>query len=152
VLFGHGVYSERLYSTIASATAADIFDRLWTLEEWVGIVGATDTDTAEPELIVMVRRMTDIRKPILRSTAIYHDLRIAGDDAYELFEMVATRFGTSFEGFDWPKYFPNETQIGPLWRLAEKLGHDETKWRRLTVGHLLAVIQRGVWFEPEDSN
>jgi len=144
--------ADTVRNVIASATAADIFDRLWTPEEWVGIVGATDTDTAEPELIVMVQRMAGTCKPILRSAAIYHDLRIAGDDAYELFEMVATRFGTSFEGFDWPKYFPNETQIGPLWRLAEKLGHNETKWRRLTVGHLLAVIQRGVWFEPEDPN
>jgi hypothetical protein len=96
--------------------------------------------------------MSDGRKPIPRSTAIYHDPRIAGDDAYELFEMIVKRFGTSFEGFQWPTYFPDETQIGPLWWLAEKLGHHETKWKRTTVGHLLAVIECGAWFEPEPSN
>src|ERR1700722_20063525 len=100
----------------------------------------------------MVQRIADTRKPIPQSAALYHDLGIAGDDAVELFEMIMARFGTSFKGFCWPTYFPNETQTGPLWRLAEKLGHHETKWHRLTVGHLLAVIERGVWFEPENSN
>jgi len=112
----------------------------------------TDVDAAEPELIVMLRRVLDSRQRILRSATVYHDLRISGDDAYELFEMITARFGTSFAGFNWATYFPNETQTGPIWRLAERLGHHETKWQRLTVGHLLAVIERGSWFEPESSN
>jgi hypothetical protein len=66
--------------------------------------------------------------------------------------MIAKRFGTSFEGFEWPTYLPNETQIGPGWWLAEKLGHHGTRWKRITVGHLLAVIEHGSWFEPEPSN
>jgi hypothetical protein len=108
----------------------------------------TDADAAEPELVAMVQRMKCNHKQVPRSAAIYHDLRIAGDDAWELFEMIADRFGTSFTGFDWPTYFPNETQMGPIWWLAERLGHHETKWHRLTIGHMLAVIERGAWFEP----
>jgi len=111
----------------------------------------TDSDRIEPELVAMLRKFTGRRKLITPSTAIYHDLRIAGDDAWELFEMIAARFDTKFDGFDWPIYFPNETQIGPVWWLAEKLGHHETKWRRLTIGHLQAVIERGAWFSPEET-
>src|ERR1022692_3357026 len=67
-----------------------------------------------PELIAMVQRIVGHRNPIPRSAAIYQDLQFTGDDAYELFEMISARFGTSFQGFDWPAYFPNETEVGPL--------------------------------------
>ena len=111
----------------------------------------TDIDIVEPEVVVMLQKFAGHRRSITRSAAIYHDLRIAGDDVSELFDMITARFGTSFEGLYWPTYFPNETQIGPVWWLAERLGHHETKWRHVTVGHLLAVIARGSWFDTVES-
>jgi len=109
------------------------------------------SDIAEPELIAMVQRITRSRKTISRSAAIYQDLGIAGDDAYELFGMISARFGTSFQGFDWPSYFPNETE-GLFFYWAAKMGLRDKKRRTLTVGHLLAVIERGTWFEATPSN
>lgn len=115
----------------------------------------TDADTAEPELIAMVQRIVGHRNPIPRSAAIYQDLQFTGDDAYELFEMISARFGTSFQGFDWPAYFPNETEVGPLsyWAAYRTTKFDllDTARPTITIGHLLTVIERGAWFEPASS-
>ena len=99
------------------------------------------------ELLAMIQRVSGRKKPIPRSAALYQDLQIAGDDAYELFEMVAARFGTSFAGFDCQTYFPNESEALPLY-LASRLGFRDRKIPPLTVEHLLAVVERGTWFDP----
>lgn len=112
----------------------------------------TTANAAEPELVAMLQRIGGKPRPIPRTAAIYHDLQIGGDDAYELLEMVAKRFDISFSGLDWAKYFPNETEMGPITYWSLKLGFRDTKHRRITVGHLLDVIERGAWFEPDHSN
>jgi hypothetical protein len=111
----------------------------------------TSVTVAEPELIAMIERIAGRRKSISHSTAIYQDLRIAGDDAFELLEMISARFGTSFQGFDWRAYFPDELEAG-LFHWGAILGIRDTKRRTLTVGHLLAVIERGAWFEATSSD
>ena len=80
------------------------------------------------------------------ATRIYRDLIIAGDDAAELLESIHKEFGTRFEGFVFQKYFPSETEALPL-RLGKLLGLESRK-HALTLGHLVAVIQKGSWFEP----
>lgn len=77
-------------------------------------------------------------------TALFHDLSIAGDDAWELLEAVHQQSGTAFGDMCFSDYFPNE---------AAALGFCFFPWRRrskrrLTIAHLERVIQRGVWFEP----
>jgi hypothetical protein len=103
----------------------------------------------------MVQRIVGHRQPIPRSAAIYQDLKSTGDDAYELFEMISARFGISFQGFDWPAYFPNDTELGPLsfWATyrAAKFDPIDTTRPAITIGHLLTVIERGAWFEPASS-
>ena len=106
----------------------------------------TDSDAIARELIPMVQRIMCSRDPVPLSTALYQDLGIGGDDAFELLEEIAARFGTSFKGLDWPVYFPNESEA--MWRhWAKKLGFRQN-FKRITVGHLVAVVERGEWFEP----
>jgi hypothetical protein len=103
---------------------------------------------AEPELIALVHRKMANPKPVPVTAAIWHDLYIGGDDAYELLDEVAKRFGTSFVGFDFPAYFPNETEaLSAFWRA--RFGFPR-KFKRLTIDHLIAVIRRGEWFEPSN--
>ena len=72
---------------------------------------------------------------------------VDGDDAGEFLEEIMSRFGTSFEGFDYRPYFTDEG-IEPLMRhWALKLGFKDYK-RPLTVRHLAEVVERGSWFEP----
>lgn len=105
-------------------------------------------DEVLDEVRAMVMRFLWRPPPIARSTAIYHDLWIGGDDAGELLEAVIDRFGTDFSGMRFDRYFPNEglgEDFGE--RIVRWLGL-KSKWQRLTVGHLVDVIQKDAWFDP----
>src|SRR5262245_9328763 len=82
-------------------------------------------------------------------TALFHDLGVAGDDAADLFEKVAEKFGTRFDGLDFAKFFPNESEA-LLYRMAELVGYRSRK-PRLTFGHLIRVVEASSWFEPLDN-
>jgi len=60
-------------------------------------------------------------------------------------ERVHKTFGTSFEGFEFSSYFPDETE-GLFYYFGKLLGL-RSKKKRLSVGHLLSVIKAGHWFE-----
>ena len=77
---------------------------------------------------------------------VLQDLNIAGDDADEFLEAVHDAFGTRFDGFVFGDYFPNDDEIGGE-RWLRRLGFRDGR-KVLTVGHLLDVIQHGIWFEP----
>jgi Protein of unknown function (DUF1493) len=98
------------------------------------------------DVALLIQRILVSSKPISMSAAIFHDLGIAGDDADELLKDVASRFGTSFAGLDFHAYFPDETEAF-VWHWASKLGF-RPKHKVLTVAHLVAVVERGSWFEP----
>jgi hypothetical protein len=101
----------------------------------------------EAELAAMVQLIGGSDKPILRSTSLYHDLQIAGDDASELLAQISRKFSVSFDGMHFAAYFPDEAEA--MWRnWASKLGLRDRNRRRLTIEHLLAVIERGRWFDP----
>ena len=79
-------------------------------------------------------------------TELYHQLGIAGDDADEFLDDVHKRFGTSFSGFQFEDFFPNETEaLGD--HVVQFLGFRPRK-RSLTLGHLVCVVTKGGWFEP----
>jgi hypothetical protein len=111
-----------------------------------------DLRAIEHQLAGMIQRIAVTRKPISRTTAIYHDLHISGDDADELLTDIWKRFDLSSEKkMNFAAYFPNETEsLGHYW--ISKLGFSRRKFRRLTVGHLIAVIERGEWFDPIEAN
>lgn len=84
------------------------------------------------------------RKGIDDATRIYHDLLISGDDADEMLQRIHAACGTTFEGFDFNAYFPNETE-SLFARIALLFGWSDKK--SITVGHLLKVVESGRWFE-----
>src|SRR6267143_6274459 len=94
------------------------------------------------ELIDLIRRVNGERGPITRSTAIYHDLQIMGDDAAELLQEIGKTYSISFNEFDFGLFFPDETVAGWIW-LKSKLGWHDTRRLPITVEHLLAVVNRG---------
>jgi hypothetical protein len=86
-------------------------------------------------------------KVINDGSRLFQDLTISGDDAGELLSEVGTRFNTSFMGFPFATYFPNETEaLGAHW--AGLIGFSKPR-PPLTFGHLLAVVKAGHWFEPD---
>jgi hypothetical protein len=97
------------------------------------------------KLFQILKDITRRRASIHESTCVHHDLSISGDDAAELIERVHKTFGTSFDGFEFSSYFPNETE-GLFYHFGKLFGL-RSKKKRLSVGHLLSVIKAGHWFE-----
>ena len=59
---------------------------------------------------------------------------------------VHKRFGTSFSGFQFDDFFPNEAEaLGD--HVAQLFGIRSRK-KPLTFGHLTRVVENGRWFEP----
>ena len=99
-------------------------------------------------LRAMIAPFKGKKAALSRSTAIYHDLWLGGDDAGELLEAIHHRFGTNFHEMHFDQYFPNEGEVFSE-HILKLLGfRKKARWRRLTIGHLIDVIQKGAWFEP----
>ena len=89
------------------------------------------SERIEIELIELIRPWIGFQ-PITPESALHHDLHVDGDDTWELLEEIVRVYGTSFDGFDFSAYFPNET--GAVWiSFAERLGFFKGEFRRLTI-------------------
>lgn len=97
------------------------------------------------KLLQIVKDITGGRTQIDETTCLHHNLSISGDDAAELIDRVHKTFGTSFEGFEFSSYFPDETE-GFLYHFGRLFGFISKK-KRLSVGHLLSVVKAGHWFD-----
>jgi len=77
---------------------------------------------------------------ISADTALYHDLRIWGDDAYEILKHLDDLYGTDFSRFDFALYFPCEGLLGDFfaWRRKDRRP-------KLTVGDLAEAVRLGIW-------
>jgi len=93
------------------------------------------------------RKIAGTRNPLPMSVRLYQDLQIAGDDASELLEGISRTYGTSFQGFSFSSYFPDETEACWFY-LKSFFGFRDRTRKPLTLGHLIAVVEEGVWFEP----
>ena len=102
-------------------------------------------DEVELSICQMAARLTS-KKTATPSQRLYHDLKLRGDDAFELFENIAERFGTNFTGRHFPDYFPNESE-GITDGLETRLGFGVPR-SPLTIHHLAEVVRRGQWFTP----
>jgi hypothetical protein len=102
---------------------------------------------SEAELVAIIRGWAGRKKSIALSTALYQDLFIVGDDAFELFMEITKRYGVSFTKLNFDAYFPSEPTALYYW-VGSKLGFQDRKRGAVTVGHLLVVIERGEWFDP----
>ena len=101
--------------------------------------------SVQVEIVAILQDIVGKRPRIEPSTRIYEDLLIAGDDAAELLERIQKKFGTSYEGFRFEDFFPNESDA-LLCRIALLFGFGSRK--TLTVQHLSDVVQAGKWMEP----
>lgn len=100
-------------------------------------------------LIQAMRKYLLKGKTISDSDCIYHDLRIAGDDASELLQEVNEYRRIDWTGLKFQEYFSNDNEDSVI-RILSWFGYRD-KIKRCTVGHLLQVMQAGRWFEPEQS-
>ena len=106
------------------------------------------TDEQKLFVIDLVKKIGNSKRYISTSQAIYHDLGIAGDDAGEFLEEIATKFGTSFQTLKFEAYFPNEGEV--FWyHIARAFGFRDNKRIPVTLDHIFAVIDRGEWFVPQ---
>jgi hypothetical protein len=102
-------------------------------------------ENVEPSLRQILSKFVGARQ-VAMQTELYHQLGIAGDDASELLEEVHERFGTSFFGFQFDDYFPNESDaVGD--HVLRLVGFRSPK-KSFTLGHLLTVVSIGRWVEP----
>ncbi len=104
--------------------------------------------TIPAELEVILRQSLGKRTKLDLTTRLHHDLRIDGDDAFELLQKIAARYGTKFDAMAFADFFPDETEA-LSYRLTSLLGWKSDK-RSFTIGHLIDVIERGQWFDPMD--
>jgi hypothetical protein len=82
-------------------------------------------------------------------TLLWQDLHLGGDDVVELLERIHQKFGTSFEGLVYSRFFPEEHEaIGASWAARLGLG---SKREHVRVQHLVDVVARGQWFDPPDA-
>jgi hypothetical protein len=91
------------------------------------------------------------------NSALYQDVRMTGDDVDEFIERLSSQFGGDILGWPWGRFTNlSEPTILDLprfiWQLFtwQKRGslHDLSRYERLELGHIAAVIDRGEWFEP----
>ena len=68
------------------------------------------------------------------SVRVHHDLGIAGDDATRLLQEMTSKFSVSFEGFEFARFFPSETEAFDA-QIADLIGLGGQR-QPLTVQHL----------------
>jgi hypothetical protein len=98
------------------------------------------------EIIDIIARIAvSGRRPVTCATELYYDLRLAGDDLYEMIAAIHARFGTDFSVMDLEEYAPGETEaFFSLDPLRELLGRPR-RFRSLTVQLLMDAVQAGAW-------
>ena len=109
---------------------------------------AHDEQSIEARLREMISAISGHKHEFSRATELYADLSLSGDDAAELLKTVSDEFGTSFQGMSFQSHFPIETDaILPHW--GRLLFRQKSRFKSFTFGHLLMVVGRGRWFEPQ---
>lgn len=97
------------------------------------------------------------REWLTAHSAIDQDVRISGDDIEELAEALAKAFGDHVWQWPWQRFCElsePSVLVFPyfIWRLitwpirGRLLG--PSRFERLELGHIAAVIDHGEWFEP----
>jgi len=82
------------------------------------------------------------------NTSINNDLEFSGMDVTFLFERLEKEFNIPFTEMPYGKFFHDEVVYLFLFY---KLFQPQKLYKPpLTIGHLVKVIERGYWFEPEE--
>lgn len=75
-------------------------------------------------------------------TLIEEDLGTTGDDAWELLENLQKKYDADFSSFDFLMHFGPEAGCS---------SHQEYGYYPVSLGHLIAVVEKGSWFLPSRS-
>jgi hypothetical protein len=86
--------------------------------------------------------------PISEATLLWHDLLLDGEDADEILESIMRRFTTNFSGLNLDEYFPTGIDHMLEYWAGMLFGWRDKTRKKLSVGHLLDVIQQERWFAP----
>jgi len=116
------------------------------------------TSSTLDRLRQIVSRQSGVRLENLSAqSAIDQDVRISGDDVDELAGELAKEFGSFVLEWPWQRFAElNEPSllVAPYfawriltWPFRGRL-FDPSRFERLELGHIAAVIDRGEWFEP----
>ncbi|MEJ0025753.1 MAG: DUF1493 family protein [Rhizomicrobium sp.] len=103
-------------------------------------------DRIREELQAILRRIVASNIDISELTEIFGDLGIAGDDAWDFISEIRNSFGTRFDGFNFNDYFQNEEEA-LMAHIGRLLGFCRRSKKKLTICHLIDVVQNGAWFE-----
>ena len=78
---------------------------------------------------------------LTRSTRLFHDLGIDGDDAVELIESFSDRFSVDIADFEFSRYFGEEAAVTPL-SIFRIFFHGTKDIRPLSVESLILAVQK----------
>jgi hypothetical protein len=101
------------------------------------------TEAARTSIVERIKDTTvETSVPVTDDTDLYGDLRIWGEDFYELIAWIAETFGADFLTMDASKYVPGEGagEFGLVRLLTGR-----SPYRRCTVAQLLSAVERGRW-------
>ena len=86
------------------------------------------------------------KKTINKMTTLNNDLQVHGDDAFFLLKRFSEKFKVDLTNLNLDKYFVGVITF-KYWYY--KLFKPEKFVKPpLTIGHLIDVVRRGMWFEP----
>ena len=101
-------------------------------------------DDLESRIRTLIIRQTGISpEKITAETDVVDDLRIYGDDVWELFEAFGKQFSVQMDGFRWYHHTGLEG-CNPLWLLFKPWWAKKT-YVPVRLGDLVASAQQGVW-------
>lgn len=87
-----------------------------------------------------------------RNTRIVSDLRLDGDDVWDLINEINSKYSLNFEGFNFEKYFTDESKINSIFGILKKIfsKKDKATFYEVTLGDIEDWIKRGYWREDRE--
>ena len=105
-----------------------------------------DNQNLFDDICASVRRITGRGPQIMSHSRLLHDLKITGDDAYELLDEIEKKYDVDWSGFVTKEYFPDEGKA-IWWWLKDLLGIKDKAHKEMTVGDLVRAAKAGRWQE-----
>jgi hypothetical protein len=87
----------------------------------------------------------------LTEHASISDLKGVSEDNEEFLTKFKKQFNVNMDGFRYYDYFHEDQFI--IWNLVRNIFSGfgiKVKKKKLTIGHLVKVAERGKWFDPEE--
>ena len=99
------------------------------------------------QVVELVQSATVVQRNVTMDDEVYDDLRIWGDDLYDIFSTLADRFGTDFSALCISDYAPGEgvSFVRPLLRLF-----GARPFKSLKVRDIVAAVEAGSWKKRND--